>query len=330
MEAMKCPSCGSTELVKIETNVYKCSHCGTRSLASHDTLTPQAAAAKPEPQAPLELEPSEEVRALASQGKLIEAIKIHRQQTGVDLRTADQAVRKYGIYPKVSRTRAILGVLCFFLSLVGTSWLFVTLAISGRIQWFHSFSIFLGGVGIGMFLLSLFQKAKTGIKSSLVIITISAVSFLILAFTIGGIPIIPSLSDSKICTSPSKQVPAYATSKTADCILPAVSEKWSDTGIYLHANDSIQITASGIMDLGGLQSDPNGNPSIQTIHQATFTGAPLGALVGKIGYGEPFLIGKTFSSQAKSSGDLQLLINDILNGYFNNTGEFQIAIFISK
>jgi hypothetical protein len=54
--------------------------------------------------------------------------------------------------------------------------------------------------------------------------------------------------------------------------------------------------------------------------------APYGALVGKIGTGAAFLVGKKITFTAKSTGILYLAVNDNLPWYGDNAGGYTVTI----
>ena len=105
---------------------------------------------------------------------------------------------------------------------------------------------------------------------------------------------------------------------------------WVDTGISIRNSDKIKIEASGTIDLGGMQSGPDGNPEIKPIGYGVVPTAPYGALVGLIGSGDPFIVGSYYQGTVQSDGNLKLLINDVPDEYANNLGQFQITITLTK
>jgi hypothetical protein len=100
-----------------------------------------------------------------------------------------------------------------------------------------------------------------------------------------------------------------------------------DTGITLNGGESLTITASGTW-----QNDPNAayvsgpdghsnSPYTDATSQQTFD---IGALVGKIGSGDYFLIGSDFTGTANASGVLDLVYWD--SDAYNNSGSVTAAV----
>jgi hypothetical protein len=133
-------------------------------------------------------------------------------------------------------------------------------------------------------------------------------------------------------TSTSAQVKPTPTSAQVviTIIIDAQSSTWSDTGIFVQKSDQIKIEASGAIDLGGVQSGPNGNPGIQPAGNGVVPTAPYGTLVGMIGSGNSFIVGSFYQGISQSDGNLELIINDVPSQYADNSGQFHITITITK
>jgi len=108
----KCPSCGRDS----PTGVELCKNCGAR-LREQESPPAPAQPVPPSGQAVGEVDEWEDgVLALCREGKKIAAIKLYRQATGVDLRTAKQAVEalaaRHGVpFPKVGCAGVLLAIL---------------------------------------------------------------------------------------------------------------------------------------------------------------------------------------------------------------------------
>ncbi|MEK6753665.1 MAG: hypothetical protein AABZ00_15525 [Chloroflexota bacterium] len=59
-------------------------------------------------------------------------------------------------------------------------------------------------------------------------------------------------------------------------------------------------------------------------------GAPLAALLGKIGTGTPFLVGENYQFHAPTSGNLYLIINDNTDSLDDNDGELTIHVTVQR
>lgn len=112
---------------------------------------------------------------------------------------------------------------------------------------------------------------------------------------------------------------------------------WQNTGVYLNANNTAQISyASGMWtanpeDNNGQLYNANGNPIfIPAKTGYTMPGQNEGALIGKIG-DTVFLVGMGTTTPANLTGEIQLCINDDLNGIYgagltDNLGSIEVTI----
>ena len=113
----------------------------------------------------------------------------------------------------------------------------------------------------------------------------------------------------------------------------ATQEGWQDTGIFLRAGDHVVIDGSGTVDLDKNTTSYDNTPPDGVAETATsnflLPGAPVGALIGKIDSGDPFVVGdlKTIDSVA-SSGELYLAVNDSIGGFTDNSGQFTADIAV--
>jgi hypothetical protein len=103
--------------------------------------------------------------------------------------------------------------------------------------------------------------------------------------------------------------------------------EWQDTNINIQIGDEIQINAQGEWknDPGYSLYDANGYayPSDSNCLLST---AKVGALIGKIGDCQPFLIGIELTFNASCTGNLFLSMNDSFDGFGNNVGELTVKI----
>jgi hypothetical protein len=129
---------------------------------------------------------------------------------------------------------------------------------------------------------------------------------------------------------PSLAAPAPAPKPAqASEIIVSGRQRWTLTGIRVLANQTMNVQASGTI---GLSTDPNdeatpaGAKSGRTAPAALVTGAPAGALIGRIGTnGQPFLIGDQTEVTMPATGLLYLSVND---GYLDdNNGEFRVRLW---
>jgi hypothetical protein len=106
---------------------------------------------------------------------------------------------------------------------------------------------------------------------------------------------------------------------------------WIDTTIDVRAGDSISITAAGRIMFSpsdGDVAEPGGAPGRRATSAAPMPNVEIGTLLGRIGDGEPFVVGDYLDSRrAPRAGRLYLMVNDdILQ---DNSGEFQASVVIT-
>jgi hypothetical protein len=116
-------------------------------------------------------------------------------------------------------------------------------------------------------------------------------------------------------------------------LLPADPQKvivsgrtqWTPTGITVRRGEPLTISAGGEIRVGG-----SGNPTASVGGAGATNGgnplpsAPTGALIGRVGNGQPFLIGTLSRVAAPAAGQLFLGIND---SYLqDNEGQFEVEI----
>lgn len=111
-----------------------------------------------------------------------------------------------------------------------------------------------------------------------------------------------------------------------------VDQLWYDTGLSIKSGQNISVEASGSYNLW------SGNPEYDVADPqgwgdapcnwdvCAFTDAPTGALVAKIGDGNPVYIGKFRIFKVTTAGTLFLAINDGVNDYTDNTGKVDIQV----
>lgn len=125
--------------------------------------------------------------------------------------------------------------------------------------------------------------------------------------------------------------------------LPA-NAGWVETNVYVQAGQLLKITAEG--KASTLAGDPNSDATpngfqwqgvncdkdyVEKVVGEKFTidclmtGAPWGALVGRISTGTPFLVGNFVQLKPTDSGNLFLAFNDCCT-LSDNTGEYLVTI----
>lgn len=107
-------------------------------------------------------------------------------------------------------------------------------------------------------------------------------------------------------------------------------DSWVDSGISLSFGDDVSITATGLVswDQGYNWAGPDGDPSWPSSNgfdNPILPGAPVAALIAKIGGGPIFLVGSG-PTAANGEGKLIFAVNDQIGGNYNNIGSFTVTI----
>lgn len=110
-------------------------------------------------------------------------------------------------------------------------------------------------------------------------------------------------------------------------ITVSARQRWTPTGITVRRGETLSFNADGEIRLS---SNPDDRATASgAVNQRMDPGAPMprtfaGALIGRIGNGEPFGIGNSNSFPAPASGQLFLGIND--SNVADNEGSFQVTV----
>ncbi|HOC17830.1 MAG TPA: hypothetical protein PKK95_06165 [Vicinamibacterales bacterium] len=106
----------------------------------------------------------------------------------------------------------------------------------------------------------------------------------------------------------------------------SATRAWTPTGITVRKGDIVRFSSSGEVRVGPNASDTsnvNGRPGAYAV-RATAPRVLLGALIGRVGNGDPFGIGGQESVPMPDSGELFLGVNDANFG--DNSGEFRVIV----
>jgi hypothetical protein len=103
-------------------------------------------------------------------------------------------------------------------------------------------------------------------------------------------------------------------------------QQWTDTGLSLRSGDVFYVTADGFINWGPNRSDgPQGEASSPYNASRPIPNRAGGALIGRIGNGEPFYIGPgNMNFRASHSGRLYLGVND--DYLRDNSGSFRVRV----
>ena len=105
------------------------------------------------------------------------------------------------------------------------------------------------------------------------------------------------------------------------------NQAWTTTSIFVKKGDILTFSSSGEVQLSPDANDVAtvaGAKTVRYAPHAPIPSIPAGALIGRIGNGQPFNIGSQASVTAPASGQLFLGIND--DGFNDNQGAFQVTV----
>ena len=109
-------------------------------------------------------------------------------------------------------------------------------------------------------------------------------------------------------------------------IVVRADQAWTDSGVRLRAGETFRIDATGTVNWGPSRSDdPNGEASSPYNANRPLPNRAGGALIARVGNGEPFFVGSGMQSfRASTSGPLYLGIND--DYLRDNSGSFRVVV----
>jgi hypothetical protein len=107
----------------------------------------------------------------------------------------------------------------------------------------------------------------------------------------------------------------------------AATQAWTPTGIQVRRNEQVTIAGSGQVDIasGGAPASVSGGNDMNPAN--ALATAKTGALIGRIGNGQPFLIGERTTFRATDNGQLLLGVNDSHHG--DNSGAFEVDVVVN-
>jgi actin-like ATPase involved in cell morphogenesis len=137
-------------------------------------------------------------------------------------------------------------------------------------------------------------------------------------------------------TQPTVEATTTTSVVTSGSIAVPATQAWTDTSIDLNFGQHVSITATGTILHDKVHPEssvgPDGDPRLDLRgFNLIVNGSPLvanhGALVARIGDGDPFLIGAAHDFDVPAQGRLFLGVND--SGVANNAGSFQAMIRVT-
>ena len=129
-----------------------------------------------------------------------------------------------------------------------------------------------------------------------------------------------------VSTAGSTQAPAPAPIPAGAINVPA-NQGWTNTGIPVLRGQRISFNAQGdIMISPTASSGPDGSPAVTSPNvRYPLQGVPAGALIGRVGNGAPFPIGRnTQPITMPANGPLMLGINDDI--LTDNSGSYSVGL----
>ena len=115
---------------------------------------------------------------------------------------------------------------------------------------------------------------------------------------------------------------------TGDFIVVDSSVRWTDTGITVRTGDTLTFDAEGQITLSDNRNDiavAGGTQSARRATNAPVANAPAGALIARIGNGNPVYVGSRRAPiRASASGRLYLGVND--DYLADNQGEYRVTV----
>lgn len=118
--------------------------------------------------------------------------------------------------------------------------------------------------------------------------------------------------------------------RSSVAVIVPPTQRWFDTGIDVRAGDAIEFQASGTIRMSTSNDNDSANPagawSGRRADNAPFRDRPAGALIGRIGNGNPIFMGEAGRISASNSGRLYLSVND--DYLQDNSGEYRVTLTV--
>jgi hypothetical protein len=112
----------------------------------------------------------------------------------------------------------------------------------------------------------------------------------------------------------------------ARTITVSANQPFTPTGLTVRKGDIVRFSSTGEVRLSSNAGDTSGVNGKEGAYQprATAPRVLLGALIGRVGNGDPFAIGGQNSVPMPDSGQLYLGVND--GSFGDNSGEFRVVV----
>jgi hypothetical protein len=121
--------------------------------------------------------------------------------------------------------------------------------------------------------------------------------------------------------------PTTVASSGSSTITVPANQPWTPTGFNVSRGQTLTFNSTGEIQLSADSNDMASADGARSGRRATRAPVPqalAGALVGRVGNGQPFPIGERGTIQMPANGQLFLGIND--DGFADNAGSFQVTI----
>ena len=160
---------------------------------------------------------------------------------------------------------------------------------------------------------------------------------LIAGVIIGVKYLLPSLKAQQTPqNTPSPSASQTSTPYSIATVEVFAAKGWQDTGVYVNSGDQVEIIYvkglwTGKSGLNNYTGPAGGKPSRDNpCFPMSQNETGYNALIGKIWYGKPFLVGQHFTGKALISGTLYLRLNDCDQWLADNDGSVHVLIQISR
>jgi hypothetical protein len=127
--------------------------------------------------------------------------------------------------------------------------------------------------------------------------------------------------------APPTTLPATVAPSGSSTITVPANQPWTPTGFNVSRGQTLTFNSTGEIQLSADSNDMASADGARSGRRATRAPVPqalAGALIGRIGNGQPFPIGEQGTIQMPANGQLFLGIND--DGFADNGGSFQVTI----
>ena len=181
--------------------------------------------------------------------------------------------------------------------------------------------------------------SKPGDKAFVILIGLATLIIALLAWlvpfsSLGPSPILQIARPTATAPLPTLKPVPTSTPVLATMFEVWANLEWQDTGVVVSSGQSLEITAEGTWS-HGLEDPvrpnpygPNGTNKFEP--KALLPTARIGALIGRIGTGQPFLIGEHASLVVQENGTLQLSINEHPGYFKGNSGSLRVTVLVLK